>query len=92
VEPSETGNILQDKGESLPGGLAEEGVGEGDLDVGIVSNELDAFLEDPQQVTGDAEHDLHGKVLGHHLNLSAVVIEDEAEHLADSNEERTEGD
>ena len=92
VEPSETHNVLQDEGEGIPGGLAEEGVGEGDLDVSVLGDVLDALLEDPQAVAGDTEHDLHASVLGRGLNLSAVVLEDEADHLADSNEEGTEGD
>ena len=92
AEPSETGDVLQDEGKSVPGGLAEEGVGEGNLDVGVLSDELDALLEEPQAVASDAEHELHASVLSRGLNLSAVVLKHEADHLADSNEGGTESD
>ena len=45
VEPAESSHVFDHEGEGVPGGRAEVFVGEGDLDVGVLSNVLDTILE-----------------------------------------------
>lgn len=47
VQPAESSHVFDDEGEGVPGGHAEVFVGEGDLDVGVLSDELDALFEKP---------------------------------------------
>ena len=47
VQPTEPVHILEDEGKGVPSGLAEPGIAEGDLDVGVLCDELDALLKEP---------------------------------------------
>ena len=90
VQPSESSNVFNDESESVPCGLAEPVVGEGDLDVRVLRDKLDAFLEEIQKVAGVAEEALDAGVLVGSLDLLSVVLEENADNLADGDETRTE--
>lgn len=90
---TETSSVHEDQTESLHGTGAEPGVGQGHLDVGVLSQELNALLEAPEAVASNTEDDLDDLVLsGPSLNVLSVVLEQESDHLADGNQQSTEGD
>lgn len=82
--------ILQDQSECIPSSLAEESVAQGDLDIGVASDELDALFENPEQVRRVAEKALHAGIFGHCLDLAAVVLEYSANELANRDDCGTE--
>ena len=47
VQPAEPGHVFQNQAEGIPSGLAEEGVRQSDLNVCILSDELDALFQIP---------------------------------------------
>ena len=75
VQPAERRHVLDDEREGVPSGLAEPVVSEGDLNVGVLRDKLDALLEQPEQVARVAEQALDAGVLGGRLDLFAVVLE-----------------
>jgi len=78
VQPTESCDILEDEAESVPGRLAEECIGESNLDVSILRDEFDAFLQQDEKVSSVAEQASNDWVLGERLNLPAVVFEEES--------------
>jgi hypothetical protein len=84
--------VLQHEGEGVPGGLAEVVVGEGNLNVGVFGHVLDTLFHGPEEVAGHADDGLNQFGLGHGLDLLTVVLEQEANHLGDSDAESTESD
>ena len=84
VKPAEPVHILEDEGKGVPSGLAEEGVAEGDLDVGVLGDELDALLKEPQAVARVAKHAFDASILVGSLDLPTIVLEEEADELANS--------
>lgn len=91
MEPAEASHVLQDQSEGVPGSLAEEGVSEGDLDVCILRDELDALFHDPEEVAREAEQHLDNRVFLGDTHLLAIVLEEESEHLANGDQESTKG-
>ena len=79
-------HILENKAEGGPGGVAEVPVGESDLDPGILCDELDAPLKEIQKIAGVANNAFYELVFGQRIDLSSVVFENDAKHLANSNE------
>jgi len=61
--PSESGSIGDDKRESVPCSLAEVVVGESNLDVSVLGDELDALLKEIQEVAGEAKEGLDDLVV-----------------------------
>ena len=84
VKPAKSVHILEDEGKGVPSGLAEEGVGEGDLDVSVLGDELDALLKEPQAVGRVAKHASDARISFGSLDLPTIVFEEEADELADS--------
>jgi hypothetical protein len=79
---TESHSVLDDKKESVPGGGTEVLISKSDLNVGVLSNKLDAAIEASQQVGGAAEQDLHYLVVFVRcLNLLAVVLKYNADEL-----------
>ena len=81
MQPTEPVHVLEDEGEGIQGRLAEKDIGEGDLDVGILSDELNALLEEPKAVARVAKHAFDAGVLVSGLDLPAVVLKEEANEL-----------
>ena len=84
MKPAESVHILENEGKGVPSGLAEPGIAKGDLDVGVLRDELDALLKNPQAVARVAKHALDAGVLVSCLDLSTIVLKEEADELADS--------
>ena len=82
-QPAECCHVFDDQREGVPGGLAEPVVSEGDLDVRVLGDKLDALLEGPKQVACVAEQALDAGVWCGSLDLFPVVFEEEADELAD---------
>ena len=92
VQPAERRHVLDDEREGVPRRLAEPVVGEGDLNVGVLRDKLDALLEQPEQIARVAEQALDAGVLVGSLDLFAVVLEEEAYELADGDQGGAERD
>lgn len=91
-DSSETSSVHQDQGEGLEGTGAEVAVGEGDLNVGVLSEELNTFLEADKAVSSNTQDSLGNLIASSpSLDVFAVVLEEESDELADSNAESTEG-
>jgi len=92
TDSSEASGIHQDQAESLEGRDAEVRVGECNLDVGVLGEELNTFLKANEAVFSDTEDRFSDRVLASPgLNVLAIVLEQETDHLTDSNAESTEG-
>ena len=55
MQPAEPNDVLEDERERVPSSLAEEGVRKGDLNVGVLRDELDALLHNREQVARIAQ-------------------------------------
>jgi len=66
-------------------------VAQSHLDVSVPCNELDELLKEVEQVGSVTEKALDAGILGHSIDLAAVVLEDNADELADGNNEGAKG-
>jgi len=85
--------VLNNESKSVPRWLEETVVREGNLDVGIFSDVLDAVFEQPEHVAGNCEHNLYPlNFFAQHTHLLAIVFEDYPNHLADCDDQSAESD
>jgi hypothetical protein len=88
---TESEGILENKQESVPSAATEILARKGNLDVCVLSDELDASLKACEEVRGVAEHEFYDWViLVCCLNLLSVVLKDDPDELYHCNNERAE--
>lgn len=91
VSKSESVSVLDHQRVGVQSGLAERGVVQSNLDVGVLGDVLHTVLHGPEEVASKAEHGLNETVvLVGRLNLFSVVFKEETDHLTNSDAERSE--
>lgn len=85
-------SILDNEGKGEPGRDTEVIASAGDLDVGILGHILDTLVHEPEDIWSDSEKDLGQFARDGLLDFLSIPLEQEADHLANGNNEGAKSD